>query len=62
MSRTVFYCRCGARLEGASARLYHRCPPAARELEQPDPAPVRAEEARVALDDRVGEGAGEHAP
>ena len=25
MSRTVFYCRCGARLEGSSARLSHRC-------------------------------------
>lgn len=27
MSRTAFYCRCGERLEGASARLYHRCKP-----------------------------------
>ena len=26
MSRTVFYCRCGARLAGASARLDHVCP------------------------------------
>ena len=25
MSRTVFYCRCGARLAGASERLNHRC-------------------------------------
>lgn len=25
MSRTVFYCRCGARIEGSEARLYHRC-------------------------------------
>jgi hypothetical protein len=28
MSReTVFYCRCGARLAGASARFAHHCPP-----------------------------------
>ena len=26
VSRTAFYCRCGERLEGASARLSHRCP------------------------------------
>jgi hypothetical protein len=25
VSRTVFYCRCGARLDGASARADHRC-------------------------------------
>lgn len=26
MTRHVFYCRCGARLEGSSAHLFHRCP------------------------------------
>lgn len=30
MSRSAFYCRCGARLVGASERLDHRCPKPAR--------------------------------
>jgi hypothetical protein len=41
MSRqTVFYCRCGARLEGSSARLSHRCPAPERgtPAERADPA------------------------
>jgi hypothetical protein len=36
MSRTVFYCRCGARLEGSTARLYHRCQQTAPPSDTPE--------------------------